>query len=401
VARNDHEAYGQLATKLGLKPDVSPATIFEKIDSMDQATLQTIADDLESDIIDRIKNGPWYLKVDTVHDLLNRRLDQISAESEILPKIEFDRLDLSKADFKNAAFLMAHGYTRQQLLDKGMKESEIDKATETYFKTDEDGTIIPDADGKPQFKESVKPDDFKTEIKTRQTPTQAQKTQAKTEIKASLPDNHEEVIKIYRRLAKQKQEEIYNQLLTKYTSPPYNWSTQKAHEQSILLADSEYKKIWDTTNNEPDNTYPDYSALLKQAKSKALASQPLKDQIAARAQELADAEVQTYKREHISQTELAELGTVQLAGLIQNPDAASIETDDLAEPTKSQVKNITGSDDFSTGSVAELKNFISTHPHLVRGIDLALLLAIFDAIPQALAANLTESEQEQFKQMVA
>ncbi|MFH1280543.1 MAG: hypothetical protein ABIJ43_02965 [Candidatus Beckwithbacteria bacterium] len=400
VALNDPTSFEALVTHLGISIDSSPEAFLKKLDTLTEAQRTALVTVNSVGTVTQLKEGPWTLKIDAAHTLLLRRLDQISSEAEILPVLEkFEDLDLSKANPKQLVTLIAHGKKLDQLKDQKASEEDIKEAVTTFLKHNEDGKLILNASHKPQFKEGKEQAIYKSEHDAKKTPTTAQLTTAKTEVQSSLPDNHEEVTKAYHRIVKQQHADIFNREFTRLTNPPLNWENNRAAERATIIANNERNAMWDKDNQEPDNTYTNYNTLLAQAKTTALTSQPLKDEIAKKAQEAADKEASAYERQYISKDKLAELGTVSLAGLKQNPNAADLDPTHLSEPTKTEVETIDSADDFdaATPTTTNLKAHILANPSSVQGMDLAILFAIFGSLPSILAQNLNQEQQEQYK----
>lgn len=391
LAKHNPETLTGLLTELGLPVNSSPEKIFEFIETLDETTLQTAADNLEVNTIRQLGEGPWYLKTDAAYALLERKLDQISSEAEILPKFEFSKANFENANLHHAASLMAHGFTAEQLSTQKMKESVIKEAITTYFKHDEDDDLIPDASGKPQFKESKEPQTFKQKLRELKELRQYQ-TPAQNEIRTQLTNDNEEVLIQYQVHADaQAAIDSKNDLIGRgFANPtPANINSNKP----IFLA-----TYWNSNNNRPITSHPHHNAWINSSKTEALTNSSVREQIATLQEELRDKDVAKYHREHISQTTLAQLGTVQLAGLVESP-VASLPLDDLPEPIRSEVGDITNADDFSAGNVDRLKQYIIDNPSLVRGMNLSVLLAMFSTISETLLANLSEAEQNQYKQL--
>lgn len=398
VALNDPVTLEAVNTYLngayGTPLDSSPDKILQVVNDLTNPQKTILATGLEASTVTHLQEGPWYLKVDAAHTFLERRLDQISGEGEILPKVEFNKLDLSQANHRHAAVLMAHGYRQAQLKDQKMSSANIKQAIKTYFVHDENGDLIPDADGKPQFKESQETADYNQGIEDAR--DAIDQDDIKDEYKGSLADDDPDVLKRYQNLTQaQARDDAINQLTAAGIEiNDYNLNR---------ILNTHVSKYW--LNGLPviGATNPNHNVFLNQSKDLVLSGKKAKKKVKKLHNEAMDQAEDKYKRENIKGTELADLGTVSLAGLIENDNAIDIEADDLPEPTKTEVETIAVADDFPTGSVDRLKDFITNNPHLPHGIDLSIVLAAFgDAIQQAsLTSEMTDDQQQQLKGMVA
>jgi hypothetical protein len=400
VALNDPTSFKDLSTYLNslglpitLNPDSSsPEAFLKALDTLTDPQRVALVAGESTGIINQLKDGPWTLKIDAAHTLLLRRLDQISSESEILPVLEkFENLDLSKANPKQLATLIAHGKKLDQLKGQKATETDISTAITTFFKHNEDGTLILDpTTGKPQFKEGKDPLDYKKDVSDREDLSKY-KAQAEDQIKTELGDDDPEVLKHYHVLANaQARIDAIDDIKTSGISMSLNNidAYTKFHLDNYLVNDLPL----------PSNTH--YSTLMTNSKNLALKNTEVKKRVAEAQKELRDQAVQTYKRENISKDKLAELGAVSLAGLKQNPYSKDmIDSADLPQPTQDEVKDIsegTSPDKFSKGNSDKLKAHILANPSSVHGMDLAVLYAIFGSLPP-LAQNLSQEQQEQYK----
>lgn len=378
---------------VGTPLESSPEKILSVIKGLTEPEQTTLADNLERDAVDQLQQGPWYLKVDAAHTFLERRLDQITDEGEILPKVEFDKLNLKDATYHHAAVLLAHGYREAQLTAQKMDKDKIKQAIKTYFVHDEDGKLIFDAAGKPQFKESQTPDDYKDDIQAKRDAIDLD--DIKDEYKDDLGEDDEDVLKHYlvKATVEARRESIARLTADEH---PISEANIQVYLPTFL------SKYWINDLPVTDATNPNHNTWLTSSKDLTLRGKKTKKKVKKLHNQKMDQAEKQHKRENIIDAELAELGTVQLAGLKENPSASTLDADALPEPTKTEVENIESPDDFPTGNIDQLKDFIAANPHLSHGIDLSILFAMFDAIPQAeITSELNDDQQQQLKQTVA
>lgn len=389
VALNDPTSFKNLSTyfnRLGLPttltPDSSPEAFLKALDSLTEAQRTALVRTKSGDILTQLKDGPWTLKIDAAHTLLLRRLDQIGSEAEVLPVIEkFEDLDLSKANPRQLATLIAYGKKIDQLKGQKASDDDIKEAITTFFKHNEDGSLDLDpTTHKPQFKEGKDPTTYESERNAKKTPTAAQLTAAKTEVINSVPHDNTNFLALYKAYA---------------TAQAIADAGFGATEYQINVAARQY---W--LNERPLTGSPHHGTIMTQVKNDLANQSEIKDEIQQKAQEAANKEVAAYERQYISKAKLAELGTVSLAGIKQNhPNAADLDTNHLTQPTKTEVDNIESTDDFDAAlpTYSALKAHILANPSSVHGMDLAILFAIFGSLPPVLANELSQEQQEQYK----
>jgi len=383
----------KLISHLNLGKDSSSEQIKQKLES-NYPNLQTA---LQQEFLTMITHCSPNMRADIVITAIEQKLSSIETTAPLITLENLNSDSLQDAKPKHAATLLLAGFSKKDLRTKGMSDEAIKKGVKRFILTDENKKIVCDANGKPQPKEIVEDNDFKTEVEKKEE-TDQYKTQIKLDVEKSLRNDNEEVKKAYFRLAKQRHEKLFRERFKQLTATPQDWDNQKAQENAIIYADNELNRMWDKEHNEPDNTYNsqygNYNNLLIEAKKLALESQPIKDKIKELSKEKAEKAVDKYKREHMSQSQLAKLNTFNLATLVQQK---KITLTNLPSTVKKDVKEIVANNKVDQ---VKLDQYITTNTNRISGLDLSILLLMIESLSQSLINNLSETEQQNIRKMV-